>query len=59
MQGHAFFHSAGIYPEIQIALSKAVIYERRKGQRLKGMIDIISRGHGELEAFIRLMAFML
>ena len=55
---HAFFHSAGISPETQIVLNTAVIYERRKGQRLKGMIDILSRGHGEPEAFIRLMVFV-
>ena len=30
-------------------LNTAVVYERRKGHRLKGKIDILSRGHGEPE----------
>ena len=52
---YAFFHSAGTSPETQIVLNTAEIYERRKGQRLKGMIDILSREHREQEAFNRLM----
>ena len=47
-----FFPSAGTSPENQIVLNSAVIYERRQGKGLKGMIDILLRGHREPEAFI-------
>ena len=43
---HAFFQSAEISPDCQITLNIAVMYEQRYEQRLKGMIDILSSGHG-------------
>ena len=49
----AFFHSEGIQTEDQMFLIISIKTERRYGQRLKHMIDILSSGDGELEAFIR------
>ena len=48
----AFFHSGGTLPESQITRMISVRKDRRYGQRLKQIIDILSSGHGEVEAFI-------
>ena len=51
----AYFHSGGTLPESQITRTISVRKDRRYGQRLNQMIDILSSGHGEVEAFIRRM----
>ena len=51
----AFFHSRGILPESHITRMISVRKGRRSGQRLRQMIDILSSGHGEVEAAIRCM----
>ena len=50
-----FFHSGGTLPESQITRMISVRKDRRYGQRLKQMIDILSRGQGEVAAFIHHM----
>ena len=47
-----FFHSEGIQPEEQMFLISSIKIERRYGQCLKHIIEILSNGNGELEAFI-------
>ena len=32
--------------------NSSAMYDRRYGHLLKGMIEILARGHGEMEAFI-------
>ena len=48
----ALFNSSGVSPDCQMARKGSVRYDRRYGQYLKGMTDILSNGQGEPDSFI-------
>ena len=53
---HAFFHSEGTRPDSQTMRIISVKNFLKYGHRLKQIIEILSKGHGELEDLILRMA---
>ena len=52
---HALFQKAGTFLLIHMKRIISVSFERRYGHRLKQIMEILSRGHGEPDDFMRRM----